>query len=78
MVFDKFPILILQLLFVIERRLSNSASTGLIEFLCISARAAMYGKPMDIEFEDVRSVGRLEMIQLVARLVWIMSVLEVS
>lgn len=54
MVFDKFPILILQLLFVIERRLSNSASTGLIEFLCISARAAMYGKPMDIELEDVR------------------------
>lgn len=48
------PILILQLLFVIESQLSNSASTGLIAFLCISATAAMYGETMGIELEHVK------------------------
>lgn len=52
--FDKSPILIPQLLFVIESQLGNSASTELIEFLCISATATMHRKTMGIEVEDVR------------------------
>jgi hypothetical protein len=54
MVFDKSPILILQLLFVIESKLSSSARTDLTEILCISAVAAMYGKTMGDVVEDVR------------------------